>query len=232
MVRLRVLGRIELEGHDGSEIRSVVAQPKRLALLAYLAAAARPVSHRRDTLLALFWPELDAAHGRAALNQAIRFLRKELGAEVLVSRGADALEIDASQLWCDAQAFRREFDAARFDEALDLYCGDLLEGFFAERSDGFEEWLERERAHLRSSAAKAARAVAEAREREQQFTAAVASAPGGRYISPAPMSASCASCSSFWTAWVIVPGRFMPTRRSRAAWPRSSAQARQATQSR
>jgi len=40
----------------------VLAQPKRVALLAYLAAATPRRLHRRDSLLALFWPELDQEH--------------------------------------------------------------------------------------------------------------------------------------------------------------------------
>src|SRR5262245_12921902 len=37
-------------------------QPKRLALLAYLAIARPRGAHRRDALVAIFWPELDQ-HG-------------------------------------------------------------------------------------------------------------------------------------------------------------------------
>jgi eukaryotic-like serine/threonine-protein kinase len=178
LIRLRALGPIELHDSDGRELRAVVAQPKRLALLVYLAAGPRGF-HRRDTLLALFWPELDEAHARAALNQAIRFLRRQLGGSstsIVVSRGGEELGVDASALWCDAAAFRDEIEAGRYGEALELYRGDLLQGFFAEGGAGLEEWLERERARLRAVAAKAARALAEAREREQNFTTAVASA--------------------------------------------------------
>ena len=53
MIRLRVLGSIELENSNGSELRAILAQPKRFALLVYLASTPR-VFHRRDTLLALF----------------------------------------------------------------------------------------------------------------------------------------------------------------------------------
>jgi DNA-binding SARP family transcriptional activator len=76
MIRLRILGSTELHDANGREIGSVLAQPKRLALLVYLAASGG--FQRRDTLLGLFWPELDASRAREALNQALRFLRKEL----------------------------------------------------------------------------------------------------------------------------------------------------------
>jgi Tol biopolymer transport system component/DNA-binding SARP family transcriptional activator len=178
VIRLRVLGPIELHDSDGRELSAILAQPKRLALLIYLAVGARGF-HRRDTLLALFWPELDELHGRQALNQAIRFLRKELGGSsrsAVTSRGTEELGIDTASLWCDAAALRDEIVATRYREALELYRGDFLQGFFADSGAEFEQWLDAERARLRAAAAKAARAVAEARETDQDFTTAVAAA--------------------------------------------------------
>lgn len=55
MLRLTTLGTIRLE-RDGEAVP--VPQPKRVALLAYLALARPRGLHRRDTLLAMFWPEL------------------------------------------------------------------------------------------------------------------------------------------------------------------------------
>ena len=65
MIELRLLGRLSLTGADGRDVRALLGQPRRLALLAYLAAASPPGFHRRDNLLALFWPELDQEHARA-----------------------------------------------------------------------------------------------------------------------------------------------------------------------
>src|SRR5437764_6836303 len=69
MIELRMLGEIRLrtDSPDGVEVAALLGQPKRLALLAYLASPAPGTWHRRDMLLALFWPELDAAHARTAL---------------------------------------------------------------------------------------------------------------------------------------------------------------------
>ena len=58
MLRLRLLGSRELERADQTDASAVFAQPKRFALLAYMACRADRF-HRRDTLLAVFWPELD-----------------------------------------------------------------------------------------------------------------------------------------------------------------------------
>jgi DNA-binding SARP family transcriptional activator len=58
MIHLHVLGSLELARGDGTEIGSVLSEPKRVALLAYLAASPSAYQ-RRDRLLAMFWPEQD-----------------------------------------------------------------------------------------------------------------------------------------------------------------------------
>jgi TolB-like protein len=156
VIQLRVLGPIELSDGD-RELTRVLAQPKRFALLAHLTIASNGFQ-RRDSLLALFWPELDDKHARSALNQALRFLRVELGGptdSIIVSRGAEEVGIDRSRVWCDAVALQELLSAGRTAEALELYRGDLLQGFFIDAAAGFEDWLERKRASLRSQAAAA-----------------------------------------------------------------------------
>lgn len=178
MIRLRVLGPIELLDDEGRELRSVLAQPKRLALLACLVVGPRGF-RRRDSLLALLWPELDEGRARAALNQAVRFLRRELGGStdsVVVSRGAEELGIDPRAIWCDAMVLQEQMEAGRFGEVLELYRGELLEGFFGDPGVGFQDWLARERDLLRATATKAARELATLQERDRQYTPAVAAA--------------------------------------------------------
>ena len=58
-VSLIILGRLQVTDAAGREISAVVTQPKRLALLAYLALAGRDQYRQRDTVVALFWPEFD-----------------------------------------------------------------------------------------------------------------------------------------------------------------------------
>ena len=62
MIRLRMLGTPDLRGDDASELRSVLTQPRLLGLFAYLALARPRGFHRRDSLVALFWPEIGRAH--------------------------------------------------------------------------------------------------------------------------------------------------------------------------
>ena len=175
MLRLQILGSIDLRDSDGRQVHALLAQPKRLALLAYLAAARPTGFHRRDTLLALFWPEVEQPRARDALSQALRFLRTALGDGVLVTRG-ETVGLDRSRLSCDAEEFIGALDRDRPADALELYRGDLLEGFFATQAEGFEHWLERERPHYRAAAARAARLVAEQREAEGNLTTAVSCA--------------------------------------------------------
>jgi DNA-binding SARP family transcriptional activator len=87
MIELRLLGSLSLTNSAREELPSVLRQPKRLALLAYLAAATPRGFHRRDTLLALFWPERDAEHARAALSDSLYALRRALGDGVILRRG-------------------------------------------------------------------------------------------------------------------------------------------------
>jgi DNA-binding SARP family transcriptional activator/TolB-like protein len=171
MIELRTLGSVDLRTPDGNEVRSVLAQPKRLALLAYLAMAAPGGFVRRETLLAMFWPESDDERARASFRQAVRYLRRSLGEGVLVNRAEDELGIPTGVFRCDAVAFRAALERGDPAGALDLYQGDLLDGFFVADAPGFEAWLTAERAALRSAAAVAAWSLAD--------TAETAGNPGG-----------------------------------------------------
>src|SRR5438876_12071323 len=130
MVEFRLLGTLSLTTPDGREAGSLLSQPRRLALLAYLAAATPRGPHRRDTLLALFWPELDQEHARAALRQSLHVLRSALGADVVVTRGDDDIGLDSALLWTDVAAFDRAAAEQQCAAALELYRGPLLDGFF------------------------------------------------------------------------------------------------------
>lgn len=129
MIELCTLGALELTSADSSAVGSVLAQPRRAALLCYLALASPRGFHRRDTLFALFWPEDDAEHARHALRQSVYFLRRALGGKTIVSRGDNELALAPDQLDCDVWAFEAALDQGRPADALALYRGQLLAGF-------------------------------------------------------------------------------------------------------
>ncbi|HEX6913435.1 MAG TPA: hypothetical protein VF142_23725, partial [Longimicrobium sp.] len=151
MIRLHLLGTLDLR-RDAVEVRSVLAQPKRLALLAYLASATPRGFHARDTLLALFWPESDQERARNSLRQALHQLRRSLGDDVVVGRGDREVGLDPETFWCDAAAFDEAVREGRHEDALKLYRGDLMPGFFIEDAPEAERWLEEERARRRRAA--------------------------------------------------------------------------------
>jgi hypothetical protein len=96
MVRLRVLGSVDLIDDGGRDLVAVLAQPKRLALLTYLVLARPPGFHRREVLLSLLWPQSDQGTARNSLRQALHFLRHALGDAVIVSRGEKDVGVDHS----------------------------------------------------------------------------------------------------------------------------------------
>jgi DNA-binding SARP family transcriptional activator len=173
MIHLRALGSLDLTDPQRGELRSVLVQPKRLALLIYLALAGSLQFRRRDVLVGLFWPELDADHARGALRQSLRFLRAELGPEALINRGEEEIGVSGESLRCDVTEFDLKCETADWPAALALYRGDLLSGVFpAGISVEFEGWLERERARLRQRAAAASWSAAGDAERVGDLVAA------------------------------------------------------------
>lgn len=159
MLHLRTLGALDLRDSRGERLAAVLARAKQVALLSYLAIEEPGRSHRRDTLLALFWPDADSEHAQTSLRQALYQLRMDLGSEVLKSRG-DEVSLDEGQVWCDAAAFDAAVGERRLDEALALYRGELLKGFHLSGTPEFEQWLDTARRRLGQAAADAALSLA------------------------------------------------------------------------
>ena len=171
IIELRVLGSIDLWSPDAREVSRVLAQPKRLAVLTYLSST-RPVSyHRRDTLLALFWPDLDQEHARSALRNTLHFLRRELDDRVIATRG-DAVSIDPGVLSCDLVSFELALERGEFESAMAMYRGDLLRGLHVSAAPDFMLWLEGERDRLRRRARDASWSIASAHEATGQLVSA------------------------------------------------------------
>lgn len=149
---LRLFGAPRITGLGADCAAELLARPKALALLAYLAIALPRGLHRRDDLLALFWPDSDPGHGRNSLRQSLHLLRAHLPADTLVSRGSDEVGISESGLHVDVRTFEDHLDRGREGDALALYRGELLNGFTLAGSFEFEAWLraDRERLHRRA----------------------------------------------------------------------------------
>src|SRR5438067_10996799 len=161
MIRLRLLGTVDLRDSQGRELGAVLRRPKLLALLGYLTVARPRGLQRRDTLVALLWPELDHAHARNALSQAVHALRQTLGHAALLARGEEELGVSEEGLGCDVREFETALEAGRAEQALELYRGGLLNGLHVSGVPEFERWLDEERERLRRRACEAAQLLTE-----------------------------------------------------------------------
>jgi DNA-binding SARP family transcriptional activator len=181
--RLRTLGTLDLVDPEGAPVKSVLAQPKRAALLAYLALARPHGPVRRDILLATFWPEMPDDRARAALRNALSFLRKAAPG-VLAVRTDDTVELAGDQTVCDARQMQAALAAGDVLGALGHYGGDLLAGLHVDDAPSWEQWLDAERLRLRHMALAAARGAAEAARGRGEMEPAVALARRACEIDP------------------------------------------------
>jgi DNA-binding SARP family transcriptional activator len=176
VIEFRTLGTLDLRESGGRELTSLLAQPKRVALLAYLCIATPRGYHRRDTLLGIFWPEADAGHARTSLRKALHVLRRALGNRALLTRGDEDVAVDSTLVWCDAVELEAALASQRIADGVALYAGDLLPGFFIDDAPAFERWLESERNRLRGIAAGASWTLAALGQSSGDVEAAVAAA--------------------------------------------------------
>jgi DNA-binding SARP family transcriptional activator len=115
---------------------------KATALLAHLALADRPRS--REALCDLLWPGQDIEHARGALRRTLSALRKAVGDE-WIDTAADSVALrNGAGLAVDARSFRslvsQEATREELEEAVELFRGDLLEGFSLRDSPEFDAW--------------------------------------------------------------------------------------------
>lgn len=170
---LRTLGTVSLSAEDPSAVDAgVLAQPKRLGLLGYLALAGRERWVSRQELLGLFWPETTEERARKALSQTLWVLRSQLGEDAVQKRGNTDLRLDASRVSVDAWVFRDAVDRGDDEGALRAYGGEFLPGLVVTGAPSFERWLEEERSALRRMARDAGWRLAEAARTGGDLTAA------------------------------------------------------------
>ena len=184
MQTLRMLGSIGLTGSDGAEIDALLRQPKSVALLAYLAMPRPGAWHRRDVLLATFWPELSQPRARAALRSALHLLRRHLDDDTIRTRGDDEVALDAERLTTDVAAMLDDVAAHANARALARYAGALLPGLYISDAPQFERWLDRERARLNDVAVRTAAALIDDREAAVDLAGATEAARRASELSP------------------------------------------------
>src|SRR6185437_7780385 len=173
MIRLRLLGGVELSAHENGRAHRLSLPPKPLALLAYLAvASAEAMPVRRDLLLALFWPEQSSVRARGALRQLLFQLRRVVSDDLLQADRENIVLI-SDALSCDVVEFGRQLASGDRVGAMELYRGALLDGFFLDGvSAALEGWIESARTRLNGRAFSACCALADEAERARNGVAA------------------------------------------------------------
>ncbi|MBN2547673.1 MAG: tetratricopeptide repeat protein [Anaerolineales bacterium] len=178
LLRASLFGALRLV-RDG-ENQALPATENARSLLAYLLYnRSRPQA--RPALAGVFWPDLPEDQARRELSRALYLVRQAL---------PDCIEADAytisvkpdARLWVDVQAFqemlklaksaRAASDAARgeqeaaFSRAVELYRGDLLEGFY-------DEWIFLERENLRAAYLQAVETLVELNKTSGRYSQAL-----------------------------------------------------------
>jgi DNA-binding SARP family transcriptional activator/tRNA A-37 threonylcarbamoyl transferase component Bud32 len=185
MINLRLLGAVEVRDAAGHDITELQKRPKRIAVLAYLAAAQPPGFHRRDKLLGLYWAEASQQRARKALNQALHVLRGNLGKDTILSRGDGEVALNAESFSIDVRAFDAAIANSDHEEALKLYRGEFLDAFYVSDAPEFERWADEERSRLRQDALRAAFALVDRHEQAGNYLSAVERARWASRIAPA-----------------------------------------------
>jgi len=146
MHRLLLLGGASLQGPTGPH-EGRAAQRRQLALLALLAPSPdRRVT--REKLVGLMWPDLPEERARHLLSDTLYAIRQELGADAVVGVGK-GLRLNPEVVWSDVVAFEVALEEGRPEEAVELYGGPFLDGFYLDGSGAFERWAEGERRRLK-----------------------------------------------------------------------------------
>ncbi len=155
MLVVAALGPLDVRDPARGSLATLLAQPRRAALVAYLAVAGGDGYVSRDRLLGVFWPEADETRARAALRQALVFVRRALGAEAVRTRGDEEVGLDPSHVACDVWQFRGAIAAGRLEEAMSMLRGEFLAGLLLDDAPAFERWCAEQRAVLDREAADA-----------------------------------------------------------------------------
>jgi len=155
-LHLEMLGGFDARDAEGRSIS--LPTRKAQALLACLGLQAGRW-HSRETLAGLLWGRSGDEQARNSLRQTLSSLRRALApysADVLLA-SSDGIALDADGTSSDVARFEtllKNAAAPDLPRAVDLYRGELLEGFSL-REEAFEEWLEGERRRLHESATRA-----------------------------------------------------------------------------
>lgn len=144
--KVNLLGRLEVEDDSGPSAITKSAQGS--ALLSYLLVMQQ--TYAREAVAALLWDGPSTADTLRYLRKLLYRLRPlvprlEVTRQTLAYPVDDEIAVDLYQL----EAALAGDDIMQLNQALQLYRGELLAGFYLEEATGFSEWLAFQRERLR-----------------------------------------------------------------------------------
>jgi len=165
------------------------------------AAATPEITHRRDVLMTLFWPEMAQEAAQLNLRQTLFRLRRAIPEVAAKTRPADGAHTvpfvlsDRFTVWLNPDA-AYELDVAlfaqhvraglaatsqleqcqRLERAVALYGGEFLADFFLPDSEPFEAWVQTVRAELQRQHLQALDTITRIHLTHRAFDAALATA--------------------------------------------------------
>ena len=169
-LRLRTFGAVYLE-RDQAPLGGAHSQKRRLALLAYLAAAGG-AAITREKLIALLWPESDESSGRHSLSQLLYSLRHDIGADAIVM-DAETVRLNSAVLASDVHAFDEAMRLGKLEEALVEYRGAFLDGFHVDDAPELNRWIDEECGRRAHACGRALDRLADSAEKSRDWHRAV-----------------------------------------------------------
>ncbi len=152
VLALAAIGRLHLQWNGGDPVRGLTSG-KAQALLCYLAVSKRPFS--RQVLAGLLWGEIPEADARRNLRGVALKLRRAVGDYLLITHQTLAFN-DEMEHNVDTAVFRsllaNQPTLAAQSQAIALYRGDFLDGFYVRQAPLFEGWVMQQRGELRELA--------------------------------------------------------------------------------
>lgn len=144
MLEVRLLGLFDIK-HDKTPV--IISSRPAQSLFAYLILYSG-VSHRREKLAGMLWPDSLEETARDNLRHALWRIRKALPSkkknEYLIANDMTITFNSSSEYWLDTSALDKVGEDASADELISVlsgYQGELLPGFY-------DEWVMLEREHL------------------------------------------------------------------------------------
>ncbi|RMG84909.1 MAG: hypothetical protein D6712_10425, partial [Chloroflexi bacterium] len=185
LLKIITLGHLNIL-KDGQPVLQDTSRRKAEALFVYLACT--PREHPREVLASLFWSESGQSRAMANLRVTLHTLKKYLGDYIDITRQTVAFKANAPY-WLDMQHLLDTLQRARqeeqqtgdiadetinkLEEALALYRGAFLEGFYLRDNEEFEIWQQNQQRYIHQQVVDGLLRLANAFNRRQNYEKAL-----------------------------------------------------------